>query len=101
MAFIEKTLICKGQIVLGAKSLFFTPMFWPEEPGMADSHTVGTTFSGRTTGPVSNRTHFITSDSSHGPAYLACGILQDVLCHLDENTHNMMYLEVPVVDMPK
>lgn len=34
-------------------------------------------------------------------AYLACDIPQGVLYHLDENTHNTMYLEVPVVDMPK
>lgn len=37
----------------------------------------------------------------YSPAYLAYDILQDVLCHLDENIHNMMCLEVLVVNMPK
>ena len=34
-------------------------------------------------------------------AYLAYDILQDVLCHLGENIHNMMCLEVLALNMPK
>lgn len=37
----------------------------------------------------------------YSPAYLAYDILQDVLCHLDENIHNMMCLGVLVVNMPE
>lgn len=57
-------------------------------------------FPGRPRGPVQKWGH-VNLMSSVQLAYLACDILQDGLCHLGENIHNMMCLEVLVVNMPK
>lgn len=88
-------------MVPGANSLLSSHMFWPEEfwAGRLPHSRGNFLWKGDWT-RVESRTRFRTSDS-YGPAYLACDTLQDVQCHLDENTHNMMCLEVPVVDMPK
>lgn len=70
-----------------------------ETPGLADSEALR---------QISWKTMWASAEagcanlmSSVQPAYLACDILRDGLCHLGENIHNMMCLEVLVVNMPK
>lgn len=74
--------------------------FCLKTPGLADSHIPGGRFLWKVMWTSLEAEEHLRP-FVYSPAYLAYDILQDVLCHLDENIHNMMCLEVLVVNMPK